>query len=187
MAYTIPSIEPVSARAGDTWTWTKTLSDFPATTWTLTYTLFNSAGKISITADADGSDYSVDVAPATTANYTEGRYSWVARVTDGTDMHQVGAGQIDILQDLSKVATYDNRTFNRKMLDALDALMLGQATAEQIHVISVSHNARTLQKDPEKLMKLRQQFAAAVRAEEDALRVARGEKSNKFMQVSFRG
>jgi len=187
MAYTIPSVEPVSARAGDTWTWERTLSDFPASTWTLTYTFFSTLGKITIVADADGDDYSVDVAPATTAAYTTGRYDWVAHVTDGTDQHQVLSGVMDVLPDLSAVTTYDGRTHNRVMLDAINSILEGRATASQLDIVRVTHNSRSLERDLPQLIKLRQQYAAAVKAEDDAQRIARGEGSSRFVQVRFTG
>ena len=188
MGYTIPTTEPTAARAGDTWSWKRTLSDYPSTAWTLTYTLYNASAKITITADADGTDHLVSIAIATTGNYTAGRYDWIAHVSDGTDKYQVDAGSMQVLPDLSAAAaTYDGRSHARKMLDALNALLEGQATSGQIEIINVSHNGRALQRDKAELIKLRDRYAAAVRQENEAARIARGEKSSRLVQVRFTG
>jgi hypothetical protein len=78
----IPTIEPSSANAGDTWRWTRTLADYPASAgWALSYTLINAAAKITINATASGDDHAVTVAAATTGGYAAGTYDWRARVT----------------------------------------------------------------------------------------------------------
>ena len=78
MTAPIPTTEPTELRAGDTWKWTRSLSDYPASIWTLTYVLVQAAVQKSITASASGDDFSVSVAKATTAAYAEGLWSWVA-------------------------------------------------------------------------------------------------------------
>lgn len=185
MSTTIPTTEPVAIRAGDTWRWKRTLSDYAATTWTLSYTLFNSAGIISITASADGVDHLIDVAPETTDDYTAGRYDWVAHVTDGTDKFQVGAGSMQLLPDLAAVSTYDGRSHARTVLDAIDALIEGRATSGQIDLVSTAVDTESITKRPELLLKWRQYYAAAVASEEQAAAVARGDNLGRIVQVRF--
>jgi hypothetical protein len=187
MTLAVPTTEPLSARAGETWRWSRSFSDFPAPTWELTYTLFSAAGVIAITADADGASHLVDLAPATTAAYVAGRYRWNAQVTDGTDVHTVGSGVLSVLPDLSEETTYDGRSHARIMLDAIEAMMEGRATDGDIDVVkTVVGQGRATDYDLPSLMKLRQQYAAAVAAEDDAERIAAGGKSNRLVQVRFR-
>jgi hypothetical protein len=191
MSTTIPTTEPASARAGDTWRWQRTLSDYPASTWTLSYTLFNAAGKVSIAATADGDDHLVSVAPATTAAYTAGRYDWVAHVSDGTDRHQVGAGSINVLPDLSAVSSYDGRSHARKMLDAIDALLEGRATTDQLDLIAAANvgsnsGDQSMQMRPEFLMNLRKHYAAMVASEDRASAIANGDNPG-VMQMRWAG
>jgi len=88
----IPTVEPTCLTAGDTWAWTRSLSDYPATDWQLNYTV---RGPTDIDIDwgvevsADGADFAVEVAPAKTATLVAGRYSLYGYVTDGTDRHTV--------------------------------------------------------------------------------------------------
>lgn len=184
MGYTIPTIEPVSVRAGDSWKWTKTLFDYPASTWTLTYTFWNASATFSATASASGADHAVSVAPATTAGYTAGRYEWVARVTDGTDSYTVGKGTIQVQP---KVGTaMDTRTHARKMLDLIEAVQLGRATDDDLDTLAVAYNGRNLQRDPGLLSKEYQRWATAVAQEEQAAKIARGDSTGRLYQVRFR-
>ena len=70
------TLEPSRVTAGDTITWLRSLADYPASAgWVLSYTLINSAAKISITATASGADHLVTVAAATSAAYTPATYT----------------------------------------------------------------------------------------------------------------
>lgn len=186
MAAPVPTVEPIQARAGDTWTWARTLPDYPAPAWVLTYTLFSAAAVFTIAAAASGSDHLVYEAPDDTKDLIAGRYDWVAHVSDGTDRYQVGAGALTVLPDLSAAATYDGRSHARKMLDAINATLEGRATSSELDLVRTATGDRAAEWAPETLIKLRQQYAAAVAAEEQAARVARGEDSGRMIQVRFR-
>jgi hypothetical protein len=101
MAADIPTNEPAELRAGDTWAWTKTLADYPASTpWTLKYRFKNAAGGFEITATASGDGYAVSVAAATTAGYAAGAYSWMAWVEGGaSEKYTVDVGTVTINPD----------------------------------------------------------------------------------------
>ncbi|HIM67936.1 MAG TPA: hypothetical protein EYM45_05170 [Verrucomicrobia bacterium] len=59
--------------AGVTWKWKKTISDYPASEWTLTYYLRkDGATATSFSAAADGDSYLVTVAASTTTGYAAG-------------------------------------------------------------------------------------------------------------------
>lgn len=187
MAATIPSIEPRSARAGDTWAWTRDLPDYPAGTWTLTYLLYSAAGVWPITATADGDTHAVAATPGETSQIPAGRYDWTAAVSDGTDRYQVGTGAIQILPDLSSAASYDGRSHARRMLDAINAIMEGRAGSGDLDVVKAAFGDRGTDYDLPSLIKLRQQYASAVQAEDDAARIARGERSSRFIATRFVG
>lgn len=92
-----PTSEPQVLYAGDTWSWQRALSDYPASDWTLKYTLINSAGRINITAGADGDVHEVEVPAATTAGYAAGVYTFQAFVEQGSERYTVGRGSITVL------------------------------------------------------------------------------------------
>jgi len=185
MAHTVPTSEPVSVRAGDTWTWTRSLPDYPATDWTLTYTLWTADGVVSIVASADGATHAVDVPPATTAAYAAGRYTFFFIVRDCTEIYTVGTGVMQVLPAVG--AAQDTRTHARTMLDAINAMIEGRASDGDLDVVRTSIGGRDTEWDLETLLKMRQQYAASVAAEDAAQRVARGEGSGRMVQVRFVG
>jgi len=129
----LPDTEPSSLVAGESWKWTKSLSDYPADTWTLNYYFLLSTGTttFNITAAADGTDYLIDVAPATTAAYTPGSYKWQAFVDDGTDKFKVCCGDMEVLPDFSS-DTSDPRSDVEIILDAINAMLKGKANRDQM-------------------------------------------------------
>lgn len=97
-----PTTEPTALYTGDTWSWQRSLPDYPASGgWVLKYTLINAAGRINITSTADGDAHLVDVAAATTATYAAGTYTFQAYVEQGTDRYTVGRGSILVLAGFS--------------------------------------------------------------------------------------
>ncbi len=69
------SYEPEKLTSGVTWKWKKTILDYPASEWTLTYYLRkNGSTATSIAASSDGDTHLVTVAASTTAGYAAGVY-----------------------------------------------------------------------------------------------------------------
>jgi hypothetical protein len=177
MAIDIPTTEPARIRAGDTITWRKSLAEYPATDgWTLSYRLINATAKFNITTTADGADHLVTVAKATSATYTAGDYTLIAWVDNGTERVSLPGGRITVLPDLAAVAAagYDSRSQAKKMLDAVDAALLSLSSGERLAVVEAEVAGRRLKYNFDSLMKLRNLYAAQVRAEESAERAQLG-------------
>lgn len=132
---TTPTNEPLELRAGDTWEWRRNdLADYPAGTWTLTYRFKNAAGGFEVVAAADGTNYSVTVAAATTANYAAGTYTWAAQVVSGTTKKTVDTGTLKVMANLfagTATTASDQRTHAKKVLDAVEAVLEGRASLDQ--------------------------------------------------------
>lgn len=148
--------EPLSVVAGDTLKWKKSsLANFPSPEWVLTYELRSPvlSTPIQITAVQDGttSDYSITVPAVTSALWIAGEYSWSAFVTKGTERKQIDSGSMDVQPDLAQAsADFDGRSYVKKVLDALQALILGKATKDQQ---SYSINGRSISRlTPEELI-----------------------------------
>ena len=171
---------PTSLQVGLTWEWDASFSDYPASTYTLVYTLINSASKITVTAAADVDDYSVDVAPATTAAYTAGTYAYQATVADGTDTHLVASGSIEITPSFSAATTLDTRSHVKKVLDALEATIEGKATVDQ-QLVMVG-GRQIMSWSPTEMMRFRDHYRAEYTAEQMA---AAGNGSNRKIKVRF--
>ena len=133
---TPPTIEPARFQAGNTFTWTKSLADFPASEWTLTYEL-RGAQSISVTATADGNDYLVSVAAATTASWTVGTYSMAGYVAALSSRFQIYAGSLVIESNIATAAAdYDARTVAARVVAALEAVALNRASREEISYVN---------------------------------------------------
>jgi hypothetical protein len=187
MSIEIPTIEPAEVRAGDTVTWLKTLADYPASTWALYYRLINATAKIDITATASGDSHLVSVVPTTSDDWTAGDYAYIAWVTSGTDRVTVAQGKITVLPNLAAVtaAGYDLRTQAKKMLDAIDAALLSLSSGERLAVVEAEVSARRFKYSFDGLEKLRNIYAAKVRAEENAERAKLGLGSRNKLNVRF--
>lgn len=184
MAAEIPTTEPAELRAGDTWAWTKTLADYPATAWTLKYRFKNAAGGFEITATASGDDYAVSVAAATTSGYAAGAYSWMAWVEGGTsEKYTVDTGTATINPDYrsgTATAAFDDRIHARIVLDAIEAVIEGRATKDQDEVEIAG---RRLKRTPiPTLLRLRQHYKAEVAAEAAREAIANGLGSGRRIQ-----
>lgn len=180
MAADIPTIEPAELRAGDTWKWTKSLADYPASTpWTLKYRFKSAAGGFEITASASGDDFSVNHAASSTAAYAAGTYDWVAWVEGGaSEKYTVGTGVVEVLPDLrtgTATAALDVRSHARKVLDAIEAWIEGRDLGVAEYEINVGGNSRRLKNIPmSDLIKLRNRYKAEVAAEDAARKLAAG-------------
>lgn len=139
------------------------LSNYPATEWTLTAHLRGGVA-IDLLAVADGTDHAFNAAAAVTAEYTPGRYQLTLRATNGTAVEEVQNSAVDILPDLATVTSpYDGRTDNEKALEAIDAVLGKRASLDQERY---RINNRELYRTPiADLLKLRSFYATAVRRE----------------------
>jgi hypothetical protein len=127
----IPTTEPSAIVAGDTVSWTRSFADFPASQgWALAYKLRNAWDKINISASASGDDFLVSISAATSAAYVVGDYSFDAYATKGSERHTVASGKITVLPNLDTTSAVDDRSFNQRMVDAIEDLLEGRATAD---------------------------------------------------------
>jgi hypothetical protein len=80
----IATTEPNYFTAGNNVYWNKTLSDYPASSYLLSYKIVPIAGgeAYSFAASASGSVHQVRLTPANTAGYTAGDYLLIGTVTD---------------------------------------------------------------------------------------------------------
>lgn len=189
MTVPVSPLEPLSARAGDTWRWERSLPDYPAPGWSLIYTLYGPAGVVHLTAVASGTAHRVALAPAVTGTYAAGRYDWIAHVTDGTDRLQVGSGAIQVLPDLRTATTADGRSHARKMLAAIEATLEGRASDGDLEIVRTQLGDQAVERNPEVLIKAHQRYLHAVAQEDAALALGRGERVafGRRIQVRFTG
>ena len=175
---------PKSFFQGDTVEWEDSIAaDYPASSWTLTYTFINIAGKIEIVAQANGDDYIVNLPASLTATYIPGDYTWVGKVADtatGTKVYTVLAGSTTIYRDIDELNSYDTRPWYEIALENVEAVIANRATMDQE---SYSIQGRSLARTPlADLINLRKYLQNEVSKDEDLLNDG---PSNKRAQVRF--
>jgi hypothetical protein len=122
---------PKQLVAGDLWTWTEILTSYPAPTWTLTYYLRNGDKSISATGTPSGANHLISVAADSTKSLTPGNYAWQARVVNGLTVKTIASGRVEIAPNLADNVS-DTRTFNQRVLEALQAVIENRASTDQL-------------------------------------------------------
>lgn len=184
---TIPDIEPTSVVSGDTIKFTKSLADYPATLWDLIYE-FRGKSQHTVICGKSGDAHTFSVPKTDSANWNPGEYWWQAhaiRISDG-ERYTVVKGRLVIepnLADADVVADY--RSHVKKVLDAIEATIEGNATKDQL---AYTIAGRTLQRvPPNDLKAFRDSYKLEYEQELAKEKDARGETSGRRVLVRFTG
>lgn len=180
---TIPTHEPTEFTKGDSLSWKKSLSDYPAGDWTLNYYI-RGAVTLDITATASGTDHLATISATDSDTLTAGSYWWQAVATKDSDRKTVGQGQFVVLPNVEdQVAGYDGRTHVKKTLDALEAVIEKRASLDQQ---SYSINNRSLSRmSVDELLKWRDKYRALYRSELKDEKIKNGIGVGGKVQVRF--
>lgn len=133
---------PAQLIAGDTWSFTLSDGEHTAPVYSASIYFENGAASFSAASVDSGSDHAFTVASATTQGYEPGRYKWFVRVTDGINHYTVAEGWSEVLANPAS-GHHDRRSDARKMLDAINAFLIGNASTAQK---SMSINGRSLER-----------------------------------------
>lgn len=182
-----PTREPEELIAGDRVAWKRSdlNTDYSNSLYTLSYVLrLEGAGSTSytITATASGTDYLVEVASATTATYTPGRYQWQAYITRNSDSARITleSGSLEVVPNRN-VSTADPRSHVKIVLDAIEAVLESRATKDQM---SYTIAGRSLSRMPiADLLTFRDKYKAEYQRELDAERIRKGLGSKRRLLV----
>jgi len=179
--------EPKSFTAGDTVTWTESLSDYKASDgWTLKYRLSGPA-QIDLVSTPDGDDHAISITAAGSAVYGAGVYKFQAYVEKGTERHTILLGSLEIFQNLTALeggAEYDARSHVRIVFDALKAAIEGRATKAQSEVVINNRSITYL--SPAELRIEYVKYKKFVEEEERAAQIAKGLDAGGNIVVRFR-
>lgn len=178
-----PTIEPATLAAGDTFTFKRSWSDWPASTWTVTYYLRGPA-QIDIEATADGDNHLVDETPAVTAKWNVGVYDWQAYADDGTNRFKVTEGTLEVTKDFAAGdAVYDARSVAAICVDQINQV-LKDRTSEDVQSYAIGGRQMVLMSDSD-LLVTRGRFMAEVAREKRAAAIARGETKSTQVKARF--
>jgi hypothetical protein len=177
---------PKTLRAGDTWSWTESLSAYPATAYTLKFSfwLYGHSAK-TITAAADGAAHAVSQTPADTAAYASGDWRWTAYVEKGSgdtlERYTVGEGRVTIAPSLASAAPdTDLRSYWQKVLDAVHGAIL-EFAAKGHASITVDGKSATYKREQD-LLALQRRAEQEVATEKLA---ERGEGAGRITRIEF--
>jgi hypothetical protein len=166
----LPSYFPREIQIGETLEFEKDFDDFPADEWTVTYYVRGAGTGFDAAGTADGTTHSFTVLATTTANLTAGNYYYQALAVNGAEKHLVDEGYAlakASLAVLTTATTYDGRSTAKKIVDAIDALMSGTATADQksYKIAGVGADRELERLSMEELLAARKFYALIVSAE----------------------
>ena len=185
MTATVPTTEPSALVAGDTVTWRRTLTAYPAGTWTLKYRLINAAGKIDITASADGTAHLVAITSSASAAFAAGVYTWSAWVEKTGERHTVGNGTMIVQPNIAALNMLDGRTPAQKILDQLMAAYTGYtATNGMVAEYQIGERRMKYRSSAEILEQINH-WKSVVAAEKRAERIASGLGGGNSIKVRF--
>lgn len=181
-------MEPVEVFAGATWAWNITVPDYSAADgWSLQYICTNASNAFDFTDDgsASGTAFTIEVDAATTAGFTAGDYTWQLFAVNGTDKRFINSGALTVRENIMDGATaLDSRSHVKKTLDALEAVIEGKASKDQM---SHSIAGRSLTRmSPDELLKWRRQYRSEYQQELAAAQVASGRGNPNSIKTTFR-
>jgi len=186
LAHSIPSQELTEIRAGDTATWTKSLSDYPPASWTLYYALVKDDAQETITASDNGDGtHLVEVAPTATDDWGIGTYFLQGYVESaGGARHTVYEGYLEVKAGLhlsGYSSGHETRSTVKRTLDALEAVILGKASKDQLNYTiagrSLSHHS------PAELLEWRREYRRLWRDELAALDREAGKSPKRHVKL----
>lgn len=171
MAEPVPSVEPSSFVAGDTVAWTKSLSDYLPSDWTLSYSFRAEDGGalLNVTGAASGNDHALTISAASTSTLRPGTWLWHSYVTAGAVRYTVGSGSLSITPNFQNINyTTDLRSSAKKAYDnalaAWENVRLGQTVTLNGRTYT-QHNLDSLTRYVDRC---RLDYASELRAQEMA-------------------
>ena len=125
---------PNSFTVGESFSWTKSFSLYPTSSWALTYHFRGVGQGFDVVGTANGIKFELSALASQTNGCVAGKYAYQAFVTKNTEKILVDEGLVLVHPSLASVAanaTFDGRSNAQKILDAIDAMVQGKATLDQ--------------------------------------------------------
>ena len=173
--------------------WTKRLKDYSPGLWTLSYHLRGVAAlDVTATDNGDGTflvSLTAETSGDTPAPLPTGQYffqAYVTSIADNTIKTIVDSGRVNVIADLSSgdVETYDGRSDAEKMLAAINDLLAGKATRDQM---AYTIGQRTITRIPfDQLRMIRSDLMAQVESEAIKARVKKGLPAFETIKTKFK-
>ncbi len=186
-----PTQEPDELVLGDRWVWRRNdiVTDYPVASYALSYEFHEDSGgggshKFTITAAEISDAYIVEVASATTANYSDGDYKWYAFITRSSDSERIAIdeGRTTIVKNFANTNA-DLRSHAKKCLDNIQAVLENRATIDQS---SFSIAGRSLSRmSVDELLNFRNYYKTEYLKEIKKARIKNDQRSGNTIEVKF--
>lgn len=119
--------------------------DFLAPAWSVSVAM-RGATKVDLSATSEGQTHTIAATAGATSGWGAGLYAVTVRATNGEDVVEIEAGQVEVLADVaSHDAGHDARGHAQRVLAAIEATIEGRASKDQS---GYTINGRTLQRTP---------------------------------------
>lgn len=184
------TIEPTEFTQGERVAWSRSIDDYPASLYTLEYRFRPQAGNgFNVTATTDGDDFAVEITAAVSSAIPDAALgsvawqSWLTEIADTDNTFICGSGTVTVKRGFgsTSLAAVDLRSVAKQTLDAINAAIKGQATAnQQEYEITTTTGSRKIKRcSLQELLAARKEFAAIVANENTRDRMKNG---GPFMQ-----
>ena len=186
MTATIPEITPSEIILGDTLTFKIYVPDYlPSDSWVMSYAFVKTGTRITITGSDNGDGFHlITASAATTAAYTAGDYKWQSYVTKAAERFAVSSGTTKLVSNFATQSSgLDTRSHVKKTLDALEAMIEGKASSDQM---AYTINGRSITRmSPDDLIKWRSHYKYEYKVELEAEKLAQGLSTSNKIRIRF--
>jgi uncharacterized transporter YbjL len=183
---------PSTLISGDSLTWltaagVDTVTGLPidSAAYTLATSFRGSGGSLDVTATTSGTEWSSTITAVQSAALPAGVYQWASYASKAGVRLTLYSGTITITANLAAAnSTFEARSHNRKMLDAIEAMLESRATKEQQEY---TIGTRSLKYIPIlELLQLRESYKREVFNDQQAERLAKGMPTHNRLYVRMR-
>lgn len=156
--------------------------DLDPASWTSTAYFTNSANSYSVTASDNGDGrFLFNASAAVTTAWVAGDYKLSIQSTDGSETYVIEAGSVLVEPALGSAT--DVRSHAKKVLDALEAMLEGKASQDQL---SYSIRGRSLSRmSPAELLDWRDRYRSEVNREKQKEDIKNGLGNSSVIRVRF--
>lgn len=183
---------PSTLISGDSLTWLTAAGVDTATglpvdsgTYTLSTSLRGTGGTLDIAGAASGTGWSSTITTTQSAALKAGVYQWATFASKAGVRVTLESGTITMTANLAAAnSTFEARNHNRRMLDAIEAMLESRATKEQQEY---TIGTRSLKYIPIlELLQLRESYKRDVFADEQAEKLSKGLPTHNRLYVRMR-
>lgn len=164
---TTTKIMPMNVIAGDTFKIEDiSISDYLSTEYTLCLSIRGKTpSNHTATSNPDGT-YTFNILHTSTKNWYPGSYRYVLYVDKSTEQYTIETGAVEIIQRVDLSNKTDQRSYAKRVLDAIEATIENRATSDQQ---AYTINGRSLTRIAiQELLKLREYYKELVAKENTA-------------------